>query len=238
MSAPHLSGWHRYGDVDRVVDDERHVVRVRDVGDAFEVEDVVLRVADALGVERHGVRLHGRGPRVEVVGVVDEGDLPAELRQRVVEKVVRAAVERRRRDDVVAGLPEVQQRDRLGGLTARRRERTDAALERGEAIFEHGLGRVHDPRVDEARAPRARTAPRRARCRGTRNWWSGRSAPPEHRWRGRVPPRSELAWSRSPSSRTCVLPQIRWIRRIGRCVSTTPAGGHRTTVKPDLASRI
>ena len=45
---------------------------------------------------------------VEVVGVVDEGDLDAQLGQRVVEQVVGAAVERRRRHDVVAGLGQVQ----------------------------------------------------------------------------------------------------------------------------------
>ena len=49
-----------------------------------------------------------------------------------------------------AVLGEVEQRDRLGGLARRRRERADATLERGEPVLEHGLGRVHDPRVDVA----------------------------------------------------------------------------------------
>ena len=150
MSAPHCSGFERYGRRERVVDDERDLRVVRDRGDAFEVEDVALRVADALAVERARVRPDRRLPRVEVVGVVDEADLDAELRERVVQLVVRAAVERRARDDVAAVLGEVEQRDRLRGLTARGAERADAALERGEAVLEHGLGRVHDPRVDVA----------------------------------------------------------------------------------------
>ena len=150
MSAPQSSGWQRYGVVDRVVDDER----------------------DAVGVPRSRTRPRSRrrrpsgcrssrrrtrgcsggspSPRVEVVGVVDEGDLPAELRERVVQEVVRAAVERRRRDDVAAVLGQVQQRDRLRGLPARGRECADAAVERGHPLLEHRLGRVHDPRVDDA----------------------------------------------------------------------------------------
>ena len=123
---------------------------VRDLGDPFEVEDVALRVADGLAVERLGVRADRRLPRVEVVGVVDERDLDAHLRERVVQLVVRAAVERRARHDVPAVLGEVEQRDRLRGLAARRRQRADATLERGDPLLEHRLGRVHDPGVDVA----------------------------------------------------------------------------------------
>ena len=133
-----------------VVDHERDAGRVGDVGDAGEVEDVALRVADALAVERLRVRADRGLPGVEVVGVVDEADLDAQLRERVVQLVVGAAVERRARHDVPAVLGEVEQRDRLGGLAARRGERADATLERGDAVLEHGLGRVHDPRVDVA----------------------------------------------------------------------------------------
>ena len=75
-------------------------------------------------------------------------DLDAELRERVVQLVVRAAVERRARDDVPAVLGEVQQRDRLRGLPARDGERADAAFERRHPLLERVLRRVHDPRVD------------------------------------------------------------------------------------------
>ena len=43
-----------------------------------------------------------------------------ELGQRVVQQVVGAAVQRGRGDDVVAGLGEVEDRQRLGGLAAGR----------------------------------------------------------------------------------------------------------------------
>ncbi len=64
-----------------------------DTRDAGQVEDVVLRVGDRLAEERAGVVADGLAPLVEVVGILDEGDLDAELGQRVVEQVVRAAVE-------------------------------------------------------------------------------------------------------------------------------------------------
>ena len=49
-----------------------------------------------------------------------------------------------------AVLGQVEQCDRLGRLTARDGERADAAVERGHALLEDGLGRVHDAGVDVA----------------------------------------------------------------------------------------
>jgi hypothetical protein len=68
MSAPHSNGRIRYG---------------------------VARVREDLTEERLRVRTDSGAPLVEVVRVVDERDLDAHLRERVVELVVGAAVERR-----------------------------------------------------------------------------------------------------------------------------------------------
>lgn len=96
------------------------------------------------------VVLHRCSPRLRVSRVVDEGHLDAELRQRVLEQVERAAIERRRRDDVVAGLGDVEDREGLGGLPGRDEEGTDATFERGDALLDGVLRRVHDARVDVA----------------------------------------------------------------------------------------
>ena len=64
------------------------------------------------------------------------------------EQVVGPAVDGRRRDDVVAGPGEVEDRQRLGRLAGRETERGDAALERGDALLEDVGRRVHDPGVD------------------------------------------------------------------------------------------
>ena len=151
MSAPCSIGWIRYGVAMVLSTISGHPLLVRDRGDAGDVEDVDLRVGDRLAEERLGVRPHGRPPRLEVVGILDEADLDAELGQRVVEEVVGAAVQARAGDDVVAGGGEVEDRERLGGLTGGQEQRRHAALERGDALLDHVLGRVHDAGVDVAR---------------------------------------------------------------------------------------
>ena len=87
-------------------------------------------------------------PKADGSRAVDEGRRDADLGQGVGEQVVGAAVERRRRDDVVAGAGEVEDRQRLGRLAAGEAEGRDAALERGDALLEDVGRRVHDPGVD------------------------------------------------------------------------------------------
>ena len=66
----------------------------------------------------------------------------------MLEERERAAVQGRGRDDGVARLREVQDRERLGGLTGRRRDGRDASFERREAPLEDVGRGVHDARVD------------------------------------------------------------------------------------------
>lgn len=133
-----------------VVDDERQAGGVRDVGDAPDVEDVAARVAEGLREQGLGVRSYGGPPRVEVVGVLDEGHLDAEPRQGVPEQVVRAAVEGGAGDDVIAGRGEVQEREGLRGLPRGEGDGGDTAFEGGDALFEGVLGGVVDAGVDVA----------------------------------------------------------------------------------------
>src|SRR5476651_186491 len=80
---------------DRVVDDEWQRVVVSDLGDELDVEDVDLRVTDGLREQELGVGADGRGPLGCVVLVLDERDLDAQLRERVLEEVVCAAIDGR-----------------------------------------------------------------------------------------------------------------------------------------------
>ena len=73
MSAPWASRLIRVRRGDRVVNDQRDAVGVRDLGHRGDVEHVVLGVADRLAVERLWCWAHRGGPGVEVVGVLDEG---------------------------------------------------------------------------------------------------------------------------------------------------------------------
>ena len=56
---------------------------------------------------------------------------------------------------MVARVGEVEDREVLGGLSGRQEQRGHAALERGDALLDDVLRRVHDPRVDVARLGQA-----------------------------------------------------------------------------------
>ncbi len=140
-----------------VVDDDRDAVLVGDRGDRLEVGHVQARVADRLEVD-------GLGPAVDGLlelgglGAVDEPELDAVLGQRVLEEVVGAAVERGAGDDVVAGAGQVEDRQRFGRLARADAQRSDAALESGDALLEDVGGGVHDPGVDVAELLQAEEA--------------------------------------------------------------------------------
>ncbi len=135
---------------DGVVDDQRHTVLVRDTRDTGGVQHVDLGVGDRFGEERFGVRPHRAAPRLQVVGIGHEADVDTQFGQRIVEQVVGAAVEPRAGDNVVAGAGQVQDRERLGGLTGRQEQGGHTALQRGDPLFDDVGGRVADPGVDVA----------------------------------------------------------------------------------------
>ncbi len=132
-----------------VVDDERRARLVRGPGHPGDVEDVPARVADRLPVEGGRVRAHGGLPGTQVVGVVDEGRLDAELGERVGEQRVRPAVQRRRRDQMIAGGGDGEDRQRLRRLAAGHRQRRGTALQVRDPLLQDVLGRVDHPGVGE-----------------------------------------------------------------------------------------
>ena len=134
---------------ERVVDDQRRAVLVRDRGDGLEVEHGARRVADRLAEERLGLGPQRRAPGVEVARV-DEVEVDRELAEEVLELGQRAAVERPRGDDVIAGLEQREEDRRLRREAAREGDRAGAALEARDALLEHRDRRVHDPRVGVA----------------------------------------------------------------------------------------
>ena len=89
------------------------------------------------------------------VGRLDECHVDAEALERVQEDVPRAAVQRCRRDDVVAGASEVEQREVLRRVTGGDGDRGRTAVQRGEALLEHVSRGVHDAGVDVAERAKA-----------------------------------------------------------------------------------
>ncbi len=146
---------HRAGE--GVVDDDRQAGIVGDLADGLEVGDIDAGVADRLHVEGAGV---GVDRLFEVVGIalVDELGGDAVLGQRVVEQVVRSAVEAGGRDDVLAGGGDVHHRQRFRRLTGRHGQRSRTPFESGDPLFEHIARGVHQPRVDVAELLQAEQA--------------------------------------------------------------------------------
>ena len=122
---------------------------VCDVGDAAEVGDVVLRVADALQVDAARVLVHQLVDLLWVVGI-EEADLDAELGERLGEERPGTAVEARRGDEVLAGVADREDRRGDRRLARGEGEGGCAAVDRREALLEHVAGRVHEARVDVA----------------------------------------------------------------------------------------
>ena len=148
-SAPHSQRADQVRRRDRVVDDERHARprgprRPRPAMSST----IGLGVGDRLGEERLGVRAHRGPPRLEVVLVLDERHVDAELLEGVLQQVDGAAVERRAGHDVVTGLGDVEQADRRRGLAGRHEQGREAPLERRDPLLHGILRRVHDPGVD------------------------------------------------------------------------------------------
>jgi hypothetical protein len=142
-----LEGTAKAGCRHGVVHDERNTVPVGDVGQFLEIRDVAERVAHRFAVERlrAAVNQSLEGLRI---AVVREAHVDAVLRQGMGKKIVGAAVERARGDDVVARFADGQ--DRVGDrrLARGQREAGDATLHRRDALLQHVLGGVHDAGVD------------------------------------------------------------------------------------------
>ena len=134
-----------------VVDHERHAGLVRDVGDR---RGRRARCRAGCPASRRTAAWCSAGSRRATRRALSGSSTKLtsmpELRERVVEQVVGAAVERGARHEVVARLGDVEDREGLGGLAGGERHGGEPAFERRDALFQHVLGGVHDPRVDVA----------------------------------------------------------------------------------------
>ena len=106
-------------------------------------------IGDQLDEDRLGVRRHRALETADIVGIGPH-HVPAETLEGMGELVDRAAIEFSRGDEFVAGPKQLLQHDDLGRVSRRHRERGGAALECGDAFFQHRLCRVSDPGVDVA----------------------------------------------------------------------------------------
>ena len=125
--------------------------RVRDLGDLLNVDQQVAGVAQCFAEKKPCVRAHRRVPRINVTRI-NKCRLDAETRQCVIKQIVRAAVQRAAGDDVAARAHKRDDGQMQRRLAGRHRDGADAAFERGDALLQHGVGRVREPRINVARA--------------------------------------------------------------------------------------
>ena len=134
---------------ERVVDDQRDAGIIGDPGDRFDVADYAAGIGEALDEEGLGSGRHRALEIVRLVGI-DDVRLPAELRIGVAHLLQRAAVEARGGDDLVARPHQREQRQHLRRMARRRHRAATTPFERGQPRLERGIGRVGQPRIDEA----------------------------------------------------------------------------------------
>ena len=141
-----IEGFQQDRGGDGVVDHQRHAMTMRDLRQRLDVADIAGGIADGLGKNRLGIFVD---QLLDGVGLVAFGEAGGDAltRQDVGEQGVRRAVKLRHRDDVAAGVGEVDESEMQRRLTGGDRERADAAFEFGDAFFEHRRGRVRDPAV-------------------------------------------------------------------------------------------
>ena len=132
-----------------VVDHQRHVVLVRDLGDGLDVQHVAARIGDGLAVEALGLGRDGLAEVFRIVGI-DELDVVAHLAEADVELRVGAAVERAGGHHFVARFQQAVDGEELRRLSAGHRQARDAVFERRDALLQHVRRRVHDARIDVA----------------------------------------------------------------------------------------
>ncbi len=108
-------------------------------------------VAHRLTKQQFGVGPDGGSPCGDVTRF-DKGGFNAKAAQRVVQQVVRAAIQSRARHNVRARAHERGHAQVQRGLAAGGGNGANAALQSGDALLEHGGGGVADAAVDVASA--------------------------------------------------------------------------------------
>ncbi len=133
------------------IQQQRHLGVMGDLRDHRHVQHVEPGIAERFAEQQAGVGADRAAPGLQVARI-DEGGFDAEALEGVLQQIVRAAVQRAAGDDVGTRRSDGGHCQVQRGLAARRGDRTDAALQCGDALFEDRVGRVGDARVDVPRA--------------------------------------------------------------------------------------
>ena len=152
----------------------------------LDIHHVQLRVAQRLSVDGARILSDRRRNPVEVVRV-HKLHLDAQPRQRVVEEVVRAAIERSRGHYLVTGRGQRRRDQRLRSLAGGCGQPGHSTLQRRHALLKHVGGGVHDAGVDVAELLQRKEPPRVIRVlEGIRGGLVDRHGARSRGWVGRL----------------------------------------------------
>ena len=142
-----LDGADQVGGAEGIVDDQGQPVPVGDGGDGVDIGDVAVRVSKGLQIDGPRVVLDGVFHLCQVVGI-HEGCRDAVMGEGVLHKVVTAAVNGLLGDDVAAVGSQGKDGVGDGGGPGSHGQRSHAAFQCGQALFQHLLGGIGQAAVN------------------------------------------------------------------------------------------
>ena len=119
------------------------------VGNLGEIRNVVLRIADGFQIHQPRVLIHQLVDLSGMIGI-EEAHLDAQLLEGLREQRPGASIQIGRSNEILAGMRDGKNRGVHGRLSAGKYEPSDAAINRGQSLLQHIVGRIHDPRIDVA----------------------------------------------------------------------------------------
>ena len=122
---------------------------MRNLGNRIDIRNIAVGIAQRFQIHALGVFLNRRFD-FGMIARIDERGLHAAFLEGVRKEVVRAAIDRRLRHDVIALLAQRLQRIRDCRRAAGRGQRRSAAFQRRDALFKHILRGIVHAAVDVA----------------------------------------------------------------------------------------
>src|SRR5579875_130066 len=148
--SPMLERLHEIGWRQRIVDDQRHTMLVSDLGSSLNIKRVQAWIAQRFSKDYSGP-VTNSGAEVFGFAAIDEARSNTQFGQRIVEEVIRAAVQADRGDDLIASARNIENSIGLCCLAGGRGQRSDTAFQSRHAPLEGVLRGIHDARINIAK---------------------------------------------------------------------------------------
>src|SRR6185369_9643945 len=138
---------HQYRRREGGIDQQGKTGRMRNLRDCRNIEHLETGIADGLCKDEPSLRLDG-GAEGSDIARWHEGCRDAKAWQSQLQHVEAAAIQCLRGNDMTAATHQGGNGEMQSRMTTCRRDRTDTAIECGDALFQHSDGRIADTAVD------------------------------------------------------------------------------------------